>query len=205
MTNPSRLARCFEKESNDQRPGDPFRVRRQAYGALLSGSLMGHAYGHRELWRFSEQWRQGMEDVGSKQMRHVRDLFATRRWWLLEPDLDSHLVVGGRGKAGDVDYVTTAVAKDGSFAILYLPQAHPVTVDLTCLSPGTDRNLRAAWFDPTTGASSRVEGRPFAPIANRQFIPPGKNASGHNDWVLILESLTSATPRKSRAGERAPR
>jgi hypothetical protein len=93
----------YEKESNDQRPGDPFRVRRQAYGAILSGALMGHTYGHRELWRVSGQWRQGMDDVGSKQMRHVRDLIATRRWWLLEPDLDSRLEVGGRGKAGGVD------------------------------------------------------------------------------------------------------
>jgi hypothetical protein len=64
---------------------------------------MGHTYGHRELWRVSGQWRQGMDDVGSKQMRHVRDLIATRRWWLLEPDLDSRLEVGGRGKAGGVD------------------------------------------------------------------------------------------------------
>ena len=195
----------YEHESNDQRPGDPFRVRRQAYGAILSGALMGHAYGHRDLWRFSDQWRQGMDDVGANQMRQVKELFAARAWWKLEPDQDSRLVVGGRGQAGDVDYVTTAVAKDGSFALIYLPQARPITVDLTRLSRGAGHGVSVAWFDPTTGESSRVEGSPFAPIAKREFIPPGKNAPGHSDWVLILESSTSATPRESRAGESALR
>jgi len=195
----------YEHESNDQRPGDPFRVRRQAYGAILSGALMGHAYGHRELWRFSGQWRQGLDDVGSKQMRHVKELFAARAWWKLEPDNDSRLVVGGRGQAGEVDYVTAAVAKDGSFAILYLPQARPITADLTRLSPGADQKVGVAWFNPTTGGSSRGKGSPLPPTANREFIPPGKKASADNDWVLTLESAGSATPSKSEHGERAPR
>ena len=195
----------YEKESNDQRPGDPFRVRRQAYGAILSGALMGHAYGHRELWKFSGQWRQSLDDTGSKQMRQVRELFTTRAWWKLEPDQDHRLVVAGRGKAGEVDYVTAAVAQDGSFAILYLPQARPITVDLARLSRGADHEVRTAWFDPTTGESRRVEGSPFPPRTNREFIPPDKNAVGDNDWVVILESQTSATPGKSGAGQSAPR
>ena len=180
----------YEKESNDRRPGDSFRVRRQAYGALLSGSLMGHAYGHRELWKFSSQWRQGMDEPGSKQMRQVRDLFSTRKWWGLEPDLDSRLVVSGRGKAGAVDYVTSAVAKDGSFAILYLPQARPITIDLARLSPGADRKMRVAWFDPTTGSLKPVAGSPFANTSTREFTPPEKNATGEKDWVLALEIVS---------------
>jgi len=176
----------YEKESNDQRPGDPFRVRRQAYGAILSGALMGHAYGHRELWRFSGQWRQGMDDVGSKQMRHVRDLFATRRWWWLEPDLDSRLVVGGRGKAGEVDYVTAAVAKGGSFALAYLPQARTIRVELRRLSG----SMKASWVDPTDGSLKSVADSPFASNSTRDFTPPERNSAGDKDWVLALEAVT---------------
>ena len=47
----------YEHESNDKRGGTPFRLRRQAYGAVLSGALAGHAYGHRELWRVTPNWR----------------------------------------------------------------------------------------------------------------------------------------------------
>jgi hypothetical protein len=101
--------------------------------------------------------------------------------------------------------VTAAVAKDGGFAIVCLPQARPITVDLTRLSRSTDHEVRVAWFDPTTGESTRGNGSPFPPKTNRELIPPGKNALGDKDWVLILESVASAIPHKSGLGESAPR
>ncbi len=174
----------YEKESNDGRGGAPFRVRRQVYGAILSGALAGHAYGHRELWRFSEKWREAANDPGYRHMRHVKELFGTRAWWKLTPDESNALVLDGRGRPGEVDRVAAARATDGSFAIVYLPIARTISVDLGRLNGPA----KAHWIDPTTGERMPIEGLPFPGEGRRDFSPPDKNAAGDSDWVLLLES-----------------
>lgn len=175
----------YEHESNDQRGGAAHRVRRQAYSAILSGALMGHAYGHREVWRFSGKWRDGVADVGSKQMRHVRDLFATRAWWKLHPDTVNELVPsrGDRVSPGDVNWAAAAGASDGSFAMVYLPTSRPVVVDVQKVAT----TLKAAWFDPTDGSRQPASGNPWRETSWKEFTPPAKNAGGDADFVLLLE------------------
>jgi hypothetical protein len=175
----------YEQESNDQRPGTPHRVRRQAFGAILSGALMGHAYGHREVWRFSPKWREGVADVGAQQMRHVRDLFATRDWWKLRPDLEHELVTSriDRVSPGDEGWASAARAADGSFAIVYLPAGRPVVVDLKRIN-GT---VRATWFDPTNGSTQPAKGRQWREPSWAVFTPPEKNNDDDADFALVLE------------------
>ena len=174
----------YEHESNDERGGSAQRVRRQAYGAILNGALMGHAYGHREVWRFSEKWREGIADIGSRQMRHVRDLFATRAWWRLVPDQLHELVPSRveRVSPGDPAYASAARAGDGSFALVYLPEGKPLVVDLR-----TVPKANAHWFDPTDGSRREAKGGPWRETPWQLFDPPGKNAAGDADWVLVLE------------------
>jgi hypothetical protein len=174
----------YEHESNDGRGGSPFRLRRQAYGAVLSGALAGHAYGHRELWRVTGKWRESLQDVGSKQMPFVRRLFATRDWWKLEPEADDDLVKQGRGKAGDDDYITAARAADGSLAIVYFPKARTITMNLARLSAP----IKAHWFDPTDGSLKPVQADAFPNNGSDKFTPPEKNATGDSDWILLLET-----------------
>lgn len=180
----------YEDEGNEGRGGAPFRVRRQAYGAILSGALAGHAYGHGQLWRFSDKWREALDDIGSKQMRFVKELFASRAWWKLEPDQFNELVFHGRGKPGDDDYVTAARATDGSFALAYLPKSRTIDMDLGRFpAPVT-----AAWFDPTDGRLHPVEPSPLENRGTRTFLPPEKNAAGDSDWILILEVASASAP-----------
>ena len=174
----------YEHESNDKRGGTPFRLRRQAYGAILSGALAGHAYGHRELWRVTDKWRESLQDTGSKQMAFVSRLFATRAWWKLEPEAADELVTQGRGKVGDDDYITAARAADGSLAIVYLPTSRPLTVDLSRLGAP----ISAQWFDPTDASLKPVQGDALPNIGIHEFAPPERNASGDSDWVLLLET-----------------
>jgi len=180
----------YEHESNDGRGGAPFRLRRQAYGAVLSGALAGHAYGHRDLWRVNPAWRASLQDPGSKQMTHVRQLFATREWWKLEPEPAEKLVTHGRGKVGDVDYMTAAIASDRSMAMVYIPQARKLTVDLSTLAAP----VKARWFDPADGNLKPVQANPIANVGTRDFSPPEKNASGDSDWILLLETFRESLP-----------
>ncbi len=179
----------YEHESNDSRGGAAQRIRRQAYGAILSGALMGHAYGHREIWRFSDKWREGVADTGSKQMRHVRDLFATRAWWKLEPDLLHELVPSrvDRVSPGDVNYAPAARARDGSFALVYFPTNRPVVMDLSKLP----REPRITWFDPTDGSQRPAVHQPWRGTSWREFTPPARNAGGDADFVLLLEAAVA--------------
>ena len=179
----------YEHESNDSRGGPAHRVRRQAYSAMLSGALMGHAYGHREVWRFSPKWREGVADAGSRQMRHVRDLFATRTWWKLRPDTLNELVPSrvDRVSPGDEKWPAAACADGGSFALIYLPASRPVVVDIAKVAA----DAKARWFDPTDGSTQPATGNPWRETPWLEFTPPAKNASGDEDFLLVLETVAT--------------
>lgn len=179
----------YEHEANDKRPGTPFRLRRQAYGAVLNGALGGHAYGHRDIWRFNPRWREALNDPGARHMAHVKALFATRRWWTLVPDQGNTFVTVGRGAIGEVGYVSAARSADGALAILYLPQGRVATLDLTRLGGAS----KARWFDPTDGSTRAADSTTAG--GRSRFTPPGPNASGDSDWVLVLERSGPAAGR----------
>ena len=176
----------YEHESNDGRGGSTFRLRRQAYGAVLSGALAGHAYGDRDLWRVNDKWREGLRDAGGKQMGFVRTLFATRAWWKLEPEAAEELVTQGRGKVGADDFITAARAGDGSLAIVYIPKARAVTIDLSRLGGPA----KAQWFDPADGSLKPAQADALPNKGSHEFTPSGKNAGGDTDWVLLLEIVS---------------
>ena len=100
------------------------------------------------------------------------------------PDTGSELVTGGRGtelttdEPKDVlenDYATAARTPDGRLAVVYLPTRRTISVDPAAMAAGA----RAAWVDPASGAR-----RPVAMSA--RFTPPGPNAAGDGDWLLVL-------------------
>jgi len=51
-----------------------------------------------------------------------------------------------------------ALAGDGSFAMIYVPRAQKVTIDMSSFSP---RHVRARLFDPARGTYGAVDGSPF--------------------------------------------
>jgi hypothetical protein len=82
------------------------------------------------------------------------------------------------------DYATAARVSDGSLVIVYTPTVRALTIDMTKLSG----SVTARWFDPTNGTYTPVVGSPFANSGSRQFTPPGNNAEGSGDWLLVLTS-----------------
>ena len=162
-------------------------LRAQSYWTVLSGGI-GHVFGNCPIWHFggdtsgafcpSVDWQSQLGGQGSKNMQFFASLFRTRHWYALEPDLLHTSVTGGYGVPGDPEYVTAAVASDGSSLIAYLPTSRTVTVSGAALSGAS---MKAWWFDPSTGTASEIGSYPTD--APQSFTPP---ASG--DWVLVVDS-----------------
>ena len=65
--------------------------------------------------------------------------------------------------------------------MVYTPTGGEFTIDTSSLNV---RKLQASWYDPTTGVYTAFN---MAASSDKQvtFTPP--KASGHVDWVLVLE------------------
>ena len=156
---------------------------------MLSGAA-GQLYGSAYTWQFLPGWQSNLDTPGAIQLKYMKDLFVTRKWYDLVPDRRHEVVVAGYGKfsrSGRVatnTYVTAARTSDGTLAMAYLPTIRVIKVDMSKLA-GT---AIARWYDPTNGAYVTAGGSPFANSGYRAFSPPGLNSAGDGDWILVLEA-----------------
>jgi hypothetical protein len=173
--------------------GSPEQLRRQEYWSLLSGAT-GQVYGNHTTWQFlcSQRdaggncvggWKDEMASPGATQMKNVVALFGSRPWYRLVPDQDHTFITSGYGSFGGLDYVTAARTPDGTLGIAYVPSSRTLTVDLGAFSGA----VKASWYDPTNGAYTAIGGGPLPNAGSASFATPGTNASGDDDWVLVLE------------------
>jgi hypothetical protein len=65
-----------------------------------------------------------------------------------------------------------------------MPTSRVITVNLSKFSAP----VTARWYDPANGTFTSIAGSPFANSGSRQFSPPGANADGDGDWLLVLET-----------------
>jgi len=179
--NTSRLP-FFLYEAYYEETNDGHFVRKQAYQATLSGAY-GHVMGNQKVWRAKPGWQNYLNSDGALSMLHLKDLFTSREWWLLAPDISRTFLTGGVNPGPH--HAPAALASDGSFGMVYTPEFRQLTVNLTRLA---GPRVTARWFDPTTAAYRTVAGSPFAATGSRAFLPPGNNSAGAADWVLVLEA-----------------
>lgn len=172
----------FEKLGGAQL-GTPRQLRWEEYTSDLSGTT-GQLYGNKYTWPFLAGWKDKLDTPGAVQMAYVAALFEPRHWYELVPDQKHQLVTDGWGKFGDFSYASAARTPDGRLAIVYIPDARTIKVDLSKLSAP----ITAQWYDPSTGQFHSIPGSPFAGAGSQDFRTPGKNADGDADWVLVLES-----------------
>lgn len=176
---------AYEFEHN----ADEYRIRIQAYQAILSGAF-GHLYGNNPIWHFggpgvqrqTMPWKEALNSPGAKSMEELIAFISSIKWWLLEPDSKNSLLVDGMGK--EMGRAVAAMAKDGSYAVVYMPTVNGVTVDLARLSA---TSVHARWRDPASGEETDVEGSPFK-AERTVFKPPELNSRGYPDWILELTS-----------------
>jgi len=175
----------YEGEHGDW--GSALQARKQAYWCVLGGGF-GHAYGSPN-WNMPANWRELLELPGAISLKHLRTLLKARPWWKLMPDMNNVVAAEGRGTFATNDYVVTALANDGSFALSYLPTKRALTIDLSKLSGA---KVNASWFSPrteeATSAGSITEKK------RHEFEPP---ADG--DWVLVLDDADkTSSPSRSQ-------
>jgi len=171
-------------------------VRVEAYQAMLAGA-MGQTFGNNPMWHFDApgvfpnpsppNWQAWLDSPGAKSMAHLRTLLSAYAWWTLVPDSSHTLLTSGFSSSDPFDVAAAAKAKDSSFALIYVPSARTVTVDLTQIAGSS---IAARWFDPSAGTFAPVGGSPFLTSGPRSFPTPGSNASAATDWVLVLESAS---------------
>ena len=99
-------------------------------------------------------------------------------------------VTGGYGTfsasaaLGDNDYLTAARRPDGALVMACIPTRRTITVDMSQLAAPAI----ASWYDPSNGTFTAVAESPLANTGTRDLTPPGNNAGGDGDWVLVLVS-----------------
>jgi hypothetical protein len=175
----------YEGENNqpESAPTTDETLRRQVLWAVTSGSP-GDVYGSQD-WGFEDGWQDRMDSTGVRQLQRIRDLVEGLPWWQLVPDDERPLVTLGRGTRVDPDaamdvldsdYVTAAATSDASLALVYVPTARTIGLDLSRFADGTT----ARWFDPSSGESTSTS-------LAATMSTPGPNADGDEDWLLVVE------------------
>jgi hypothetical protein len=178
----------FEHDFTDQ--ATPLILRRQEYWTVLSGGA-GQLYGNMYTVRFLNGWKSNLDTPGAKQLGYVSNLFAPRQWYNLVPDQGHSVVTAGYGTydgsttLANSNYATAAATPDGSLVVAYMPTPRTITVDVSKLSgPATAR-----WYDPAGGTYTLI-GSSLPNTGSLQFTPPGNNADGNGDWVLVIGTGT---------------
>lgn len=182
----------IESDYELENGSDAERLRRQEYWTYLSGGC-GYVFGHGFIWPLGLGWEDDLDSIGMVEFSHCASLFRSLPWYSLVPDRAQSLVTAGYGTywsggtpsygISQNDYATAAATPDGTLALVYVPTARTITVDMARLSgPVTGR-----WFDPTAGTYQTIGGSPFAASGPRTFTTPGVHADGASDWVLRLD------------------
>jgi hypothetical protein len=159
------------------------------YRSWLSGAL-GYTYGAGEtdgkvpngagglyVWVNNpakyDYWRKAVDWPSAWQMQYLRTFFAGLEWWRLAP---AHELLQNQ-PAGWIQKRVLAKSDKGDFAVAYLPDPGPVTIDLTGF-PGA---MRGRWFNPVNNQWTAVDGE--LPRQTVTLTPPGPG-----DWVLLLKA-----------------
>jgi hypothetical protein len=123
-------------------------------------------------------WKGALRRPGAEDMRHLRALWEMRPFHLLDPQ--QGLVACDNPRDGR--HVRAALARNRSFALVYIPVPGSVSIRLDRLE---GESVSAWWFNPRDG--SRLEEGILAAGGEHVFSSPGRAPA--DDWVLVLDAL----------------
>ena len=189
-------------------------VREEGYWAVLSGSTLGRFFGNYATWNFTwhkqttDPWKNQLGSLGSVGQAWMGKLFRSRAHWKLVPDVDHRLMTSGNELSKSLRSVSeffrsesvdagvhpsetlslAARTSDGQTIIAYVPTGNATNIAITMDRIKDPRSqAKAWWFNPRDG-STRLIGT-FPSSGMRNFTAPDSN-----DWVLVIDSLSSDLP-----------
>jgi hypothetical protein len=77
--------------------GSTQNLRRQEYWTMLSGAT-GQLYGSAYTWQLQKGWKSNLDTPGVIQLSHMKNLFASKKWYDLIPDETHTVVTAGYGR-----------------------------------------------------------------------------------------------------------
>ncbi len=163
-------------------------VRARIYRGVFAGAC-GVTYGHHHIWQFLNTqlnppvntgdtliaWETAAHAEAATEMQYLKKLMLSRPYQTRIAD--QSLIASKPGK----DYTDQIIAtrdESGAYAMIYLPQNRPVTIDLSKIS-GSSKKVW--WFDVRTGKA--IEGRVARSSGKKEFTPPRHG----KDWVLVID------------------
>jgi hypothetical protein len=166
-------------------------VRARIYRGIFAGAC-GVTYGHHHVWQFLNQdlyepinvgdtlipWNKALRAEAAEQMRFVKNLMLSRPYF--SRIADQGLIASNKGE----DYSDLIVAtrdEQGAYAMIYLPQNKPVTLNLT---PLTGETKKSWWYNPRTGKA--IAGTILKNKTTETFTPPPTG----NDWILVIDDAS---------------
>ncbi|WP_395750450.1 DUF4038 domain-containing protein [Prosthecobacter sp.] len=176
---------------------DDYDVRRAAWWSVLS-SACGHVYGTHSIWQFHDltmrkaqtdartPWQQALDLPGAAQMGVMKNFIEDLDWTKLRRN-DSFLLNSPSGTNPPM----CAVATDGSFAVVYVPDAQTTSIapDFGKLS-FKPAEMEATSMDPATGKPmghlSATAGVYLFGAASEWKDASGQVVGRTKDWVFLL-------------------
>ncbi len=166
-------------------------IRARIYRGVFAGGC-GVTYGHHHIWQFLNPelyppvnvgdtlipWRQAARAEGAEQMRFLKNLMLSRPYF--KRISDNSIIVSDPGDSYKDAIIATRDEK-GSYAMIYLPNRHPVTINLKRIS-GTVKNV--SWYDPRNGKVIQDKIQNGNAVAT--FTPPPDGM----DWVLVIDDAS---------------
>ena len=166
----------------------PLEVRARIYRGVFAGGC-GTTYGHHSIWQFLDtalyppiytgdtaiHWRTALNAPVANQIHHLKNLMLSHKDFNRVED--SLLIASDRGSSYK-DLVIATKNTAGTYAMVYLPQTKPVTINTSRLKAG---KKTARWFSPVTGKIIRAKEKNIA--VQQTFVPPD---ALHEDWVLMI-------------------
>ncbi|MDY9919206.1 MAG: glycoside hydrolase family 140 protein [Proteiniphilum sp.] len=167
---------------------DDYDIRMQAYWTYLSGAA-GYTYGNNAIWQMYKQggkysvpcityWEEAMDRPGADDMRHVKTLFTQYPLGTFQSDLSAVFGVN----LNDENHVSSVVALDHSFILVYLSKGQKVRINMSKLA----KKGKAYWFDTREGVFQLIGEVDNSGILS--FEPPKSNDQTGNDWLLIVDT-----------------
>jgi hypothetical protein len=168
----------FESSYEHMHEATEQQIRRQAWWPMLCGAF-GQVMGNDPLFWFGPGWRAELGSPGTRAMQVWRHFWEPLPWWRLAPDVEGRLVTSWRGAVAGLERVTGARTDDGELAVVYVPVARSIEVDLGQLRGPF---VAATWLDPASGATTDAGRRPASGVVT--LLAPGPE-----DAALLLRSV----------------